>query len=197
MTARTPGPPAAGRRPRSDGIRNRARVAEAAYDVFVERGLGATVAQVAERAGVGSATVFRHFPTKADLLDEVAQRWLEDWAGAMRERLGDESGPDVPVLADLLPALFERLRRDRFTLDVLRAAQLHPQVERARRETERLFTAALAQAVASGQVREDVTYADLAILVLGAAGQLAEFGDFSRERWRRHAQFAWLAIRAT
>ena len=160
-TPRRGGGPAR-RRPRADGLRNRARVAEAAYVVFVERGLDATVAQVAERAGVGSATVFRHFPTKADLL----------------------------------PALVERLRRDRFTRDVLRAATLHPEVERARQQTERLFTTALERAIEDGQVRADVTYADLTILVLGTAGQLADFKDFDPERWRRHALFVWAAIRA-
>lgn len=190
---RSAGPHGPGRRARSDGVRNRARVADAAYDVFAERGLHATVAQVAERAGVGNATVFRHFPTKADLLDEVAQRWLEDWARVMEERL-DATQHDA--LADLLPALFERLRRDRFTLDVLRAATLHPEVERARQGTERLFTRALQRAIDDGQVRADVTYADMSILVLGAAGQLADLGDFDPARWRRHAMLTWTAIRA-
>ena len=195
-TGRAPGRPVA-RRPRADGVRNRARVAEAAYVVFAERGLDATVAQVAERAGVGSATVFRHFPTKADLLDEVARRWLEDWAGYMERRLGTRPDSDGHAgFADLLPALFERLRRDRFTLDVLRAATRHPEVERARRQTERLFTTALQHAVAEGQVRADITYADLTVLVLGAAGQLADFEDFDPARWRRHADLVWAAIRA-
>ena len=181
------------RAPRSDGVRNRARVAEAAYDVFVEQGLDATVAQVAARAGVGNATVFRHFPTKADLLDEVATRWLHGWADTMERRLAATS---QDALADLLPALFERLRTDRLTLDVLRAGTLHPEVERARRETQKLFVRALERAVEDGQVRADVTYADLAVLVLGAAGQLAEFEDFDPGRWRRHALLVWSAIRA-
>lgn len=192
---RGPGRPA-GRRPRADGVRNRARVAEAAYVVFAERGLDATVAQVAERAGVGSATVFRHFPTKADLLDEVARRWLEDWAGYMEQRLGSRvTSAGQTAFADLLPALFERLRRDRFTLDVLRAATRHPEVERARQQTERLFTTALQRAVDEGRVRADVTYADLTVLVLGTAGQLADFEEFDPARWRRHADLVWAAIR--
>lgn len=184
--------PPARRRQRSDGLRNRVLVAEAAYDVFAEHGLRATVSQVAERAGVGNATVFRHFPTKADLLDEVARRWLEDWGRVMQRRLG---ATRQDALADLLPALFERLRCDRFTLDVLRAASLHPEVERARQETELLFTAALLRAIDDGQVRADITYADMAVLVLGVAGQLADFGDFDPDRWHRHAMLTWAAIR--
>lgn len=185
--------PATPRPPRADRVRNRARVADAAYVVFAERGLDATVAQVAERAGVGNATVFRHFPTKEDLLDEVATRWLADWAEVMERRL---DGPAGGALGDLLPELFERLRTDRFTLDVLRAGRLHPQVETARRATELLFTRALARSVADGGVRSDITYADMAVLVLGAAGQLAEFDDFDPGRWRRHADLVWAAIRS-
>ena len=112
---------------------------------------------------------------------------------AMERRL---DGPSEGTLGDLLPQLFERLRTDRFTLDVLRAGTLHPQVEKARRATQALFTQALERAVADGSVRPDVTYADMAVLVLGAAGQLAEFEDFDPERWRRHAGLVWAAIRA-
>ena len=115
------------RAPRSDGVRNRAWVAEAAYEGFADRGLDAKVAQVADRAGVGNATVFRHFPTKADLLDGVATHWLKDWADGLQRRI--EATPR-DALADLVPARFERLRTDRFTLDVLRAGTLHPEVER-------------------------------------------------------------------
>ncbi|TYL46348.1 TetR/AcrR family transcriptional regulator [Nocardioides sp. BGMRC 2183] len=183
----------ASKAPRADRVRNRARVADAAYLVFAERGLGATVAQVAQRAGVGNATVFRHFPTKEDLLDEVAARWLEDWARVMEDRL---DGQREGALSDLLPVLFERLRTDRFTLDVLRAGVLHSRVEHARRGTQLLFTRALDRAVAEGLVRPDLTYADMAVLVLGVAGQLAEFEDFDADRWRRHADLVWAAIRA-
>ena len=53
---------------RADAERNRGLVLEAARAVFAEHGLEAGVAEVAERAGVGVATIFRRFPTKDDLL---------------------------------------------------------------------------------------------------------------------------------
>lgn len=57
----------------------RERLTDAAYDLVFERGFdGATVEAIAERAGVGRTTAFRHFPTKEDLLlgwlDEVRER---------------------------------------------------------------------------------------------------------------------------
>ena len=53
---------------RSDAQRNLERILEAARSVFAERGLDASVADVAALAGVGTATIFRRFPTKDDLL---------------------------------------------------------------------------------------------------------------------------------
>ena len=62
MTATTP------RALRADAERNLRRVLDAALEVFAEHGLDAPVTLIAERAGVGVATIFRRFPTKDDLL---------------------------------------------------------------------------------------------------------------------------------
>jgi AcrR family transcriptional regulator len=56
---------------RADARRNRARVLEAAEEVFAAEGVGAPTEAVARRAGVGIGTVFRHFPTKEALLEAV------------------------------------------------------------------------------------------------------------------------------
>ncbi|MEC3976821.1 TetR/AcrR family transcriptional regulator [Amycolatopsis sp. H20-H5] len=56
---------------RADARRNRARVLEAAESVFAARGTGAPTEEVARAAGVGVGTVFRHFPTKEELLKAV------------------------------------------------------------------------------------------------------------------------------
>ena len=63
---------------RSDAQRNLARVVEAAREVFAEQGLDACVAEVARRAGVGTGTIFRRFPTKEDLLAAVVEHRLRD-----------------------------------------------------------------------------------------------------------------------
>jgi len=62
MTATTP------RVLRADAERNLRRVLDAALEVFAEHGIDAPVTLIAERAGVGVATIFRRFPTKDDLL---------------------------------------------------------------------------------------------------------------------------------
>ena len=53
---------------RADAARNRERIIAAAAAVFAERGLDAATAEIAHRAGVGEATLFRRFPTKDELI---------------------------------------------------------------------------------------------------------------------------------
>src|SRR5690348_17101316 len=70
---------------RADARRNHERVIAAAIEVFAERGLEATVPEVAARAGVGKATVYRSYPTKADLVAAVARHqinWLAERVAA-------------------------------------------------------------------------------------------------------------------
>src|SRR4051812_43734473 len=69
---------------RADAQRNLARILDAAREVFAEEGLEASVAEVAERAGVGTATIFRRFPTKDDLLAAVVLRRMQELAESAR-----------------------------------------------------------------------------------------------------------------
>src|SRR5689334_5325636 len=57
--------------PRADALRNRAALLAAAEAEFAAHGAEASVAEIARRAGIGKGTVFRHFPTKDDLLAAV------------------------------------------------------------------------------------------------------------------------------
>jgi AcrR family transcriptional regulator len=57
---------------RADARRNRARIIEAARTLFAEHGLEAQIDDIAEKAGVGVGTVYRHFPNKDDLVGALA-----------------------------------------------------------------------------------------------------------------------------
>src|SRR3954464_13341726 len=70
MASVAPSPSALPRR--ADALRNRQRVIAAAASVFAEKGLDAGVPEIAARAGVGKATVYRSFPTKEHLVAAVA-----------------------------------------------------------------------------------------------------------------------------
>src|SRR5436305_1380452 len=88
-------PPSAGTAPglRADAARNRAHVLAAARDVFVEHGADAPLDEVARRAGVGIATLYRRFPDRAALLRAVALDVLARAGAEARAAEDEEADP--------------------------------------------------------------------------------------------------------
>ncbi|PBC86224.1 transcriptional regulator, TetR family [Streptomyces sp. 2224.1] len=84
-------PPA--RSKRADAQRNRQTVLSAAADVFVTSGVDAPIRQIAARAGVGMATIYRHFPTRADLVTAVYRHQIEACAEAGPALLAGAASP--------------------------------------------------------------------------------------------------------
>lgn len=96
MTSREPaGSPSTGVR-RADVALNQQKLLAAAAEVFVESGVDAPVRDVATRAGVGVGTVYRHFPTRSDLVVAVFRHQVEDCAEAGPRLL---AGADSPLVA--------------------------------------------------------------------------------------------------
>lgn len=81
------------RKPRADGRRNEAALLEAAAAAFVAAGVDAPVRDIAARAGVGVGTVYRHFPTRADLIVAVYRHQVEACAAAGRTLLAKRATP--------------------------------------------------------------------------------------------------------
>ncbi|MCA0151360.1 TetR/AcrR family transcriptional regulator [Rossellomorea vietnamensis] len=71
---------------RADAQRNRERILAAAEDVFLERGAGASLDDIAKRAGVGIGTLYRRFPTRDSLLAATYSDRFLSFAQASRER---------------------------------------------------------------------------------------------------------------
>ena len=67
---------------RSDAVRNRDTLLAAAAEVFVTSGIDAPIREIAARAGVGIGTIYRHFPTRADLVVGVYRHQVEACAEA-------------------------------------------------------------------------------------------------------------------
>jgi AcrR family transcriptional regulator len=94
----------------------RERILESAYDLFARRGIRSVgVDEVIERAGVAKATLYRHFPSKDDLvlafLERREQRWTREWVETEAKRRG--SNPEEQLLA-IFDAFDEWFRRDDF-----------------------------------------------------------------------------------
>jgi AcrR family transcriptional regulator len=77
---------------RADAQRNRARILQTAFDAFASEGLGVPVHEIARRAGVGTGTVSRHFPTKESLYQAVVLSRVE-WLTGQAARLARSADP--------------------------------------------------------------------------------------------------------
>jgi AcrR family transcriptional regulator len=101
---------------RRDAVRNRARLARAAAAAFRDEGLDVAVDAIARRAGVGVATLYRHFPTKLDLIVAVTEAVCEDLDAAATAAL---AGADEDVLRAFLGAAMEQQHENRGFLEAI------------------------------------------------------------------------------
>lgn len=85
--------PASGRKKRVDAVRNAQVILDAAAAAFVESGIDTPVREIAARAGVGMGTLYRHFPTRGDLIVAVYRHQVEGCAAAADELLASEEEP--------------------------------------------------------------------------------------------------------
>jgi AcrR family transcriptional regulator len=153
--------------PRADAVRNRARVLEVAAEVFATEGLSVPVQEIASRAGVGTGTVSRHFPTKLDLFRAVLLAKMEVLC-RQADVLAEEQDAGTALLelfATVVRAgathqgLAEALVGAGFDLDEI-AAQEGFDVSGKIREL-------LEQAQRDGTIRADITQADIKALMNG------------------------------
>jgi len=84
---------------RADAQRNRDRIVEVAREVFREQGYDASLDEVSKRAGVGAGTLYRHFPTREDLLDAIMQSWMDRVDEVTTKVLAHEGPPRDLLLA--------------------------------------------------------------------------------------------------
>ncbi|WP_149202173.1 TetR/AcrR family transcriptional regulator [Actinotalea subterranea] len=152
------GPAAQGApRKRADARRNEEALVAAAATVFVRSGVEAPVRDIAAEAGVGMGTIYRHFPTRAELIVAVYRHQVEACAEAGPALLRDSGTPAV-ALERWIELFVDFLVTKRGLADVLRSdddafGALHTYfVERLVPVCAQLLEAA----AAAGQVRSDV-----------------------------------------
>jgi AcrR family transcriptional regulator len=166
---------------RADARRNRERLVEAARKRFAAEGADVPLAEIARTAGVGVGTVYRHFPTHADLIeavyrDEVA-RLSARGAELMRER------PPGEALAAWIEAFADFAIAKRGMGEALKAvvAARSDVSGLARREIVGTLTALLEAGVAAGRIRDDIEVED----VLAAVGVVWNVPKDDPEQARR------------
>ncbi|MEW1910410.1 TetR/AcrR family transcriptional regulator [Kitasatospora sp. NPDC085895] len=93
MSSESPTGGAPARSKRADALRNQQALLAAAAEVFVASGVDAPIRRIAEKAGVGTGTIYRHFPTRADLVTAVYRHQIEECAQAGPELLAGAGSP--------------------------------------------------------------------------------------------------------
>ena len=158
-----------GRKPRADAQRNRERILEVAKRAFTRSGADTSLDDIAKQAGVGPGTLYRHFPTREELLKAVYRNELESLATA-QEKFAETMPPVEALRAWLL--LF---------VDVVAAKQIiAPALNTLVGDHKKVFEASYAQmheairrlvkrAVKSGDIRKDLDPMDLLRALVGVA----------------------------
>jgi AcrR family transcriptional regulator len=165
---------------RADARRNREIVLRTAVRVFDEEGLDSSLGRIAQRAGVGAGTVYRHFPSKAILLEAVLAEHVEGLAAAA-DRWAARAAPGDALFGFLLEVI-EKSAGRRHVCDALAAdrgwprAMLAAAVQRYGEALDRL----LRDAKHAGAVRADVRASDLAAVTVGGVALCSAHRDRAR-----------------
>lgn len=175
---------------RRDAAANRERVLAAAAEVFHEHGLGAGLEDVARRAGVGVATVYRRFPSREALLEvllsDLLQAYLEEYEHVRRL-------PGGQGLATFVRTVAEVQATPRGCALRLWSS---PAVEELRAQLHERMAALIADAQAHGTCRPGVTVDDL-VGVFVALRSIRETPTATAALdWRRHLELCLAGLRA-
>lgn len=179
---------------RKDAERNRRRILQAAADVFTERGLAATLDDVARQAGVGVGTVYRRFPDKAALADAL----FEERIDTLVELATKAHAADDPWegLTGFMLTAAEMLSTDKGLRQILMFAPYgHQRVGYARGRMRPAVGKLVERAQAAGQVRPDLGATDIPVLefMIGATAEYAR--EVRPDLWRRYLTLMLDALR--
>ncbi|MBV8942185.1 MAG: TetR/AcrR family transcriptional regulator [Solirubrobacterales bacterium] len=167
---------------RLDARRNRIRIVRAARLSFAERGLGIAVHRIADRAGVGIGTLYRHFPSKQSLIDAALADRLDELQPAIDRALQSEDA--WAGFAELLLAMVAAQVQDRGFSQMLGVSDGGEVYEQLRGRLLRPFEQLMREAQASGRMRADLAPGDLPVILRMAGAAAQQAGP--PQNWRRH-----------
>ncbi|MFF9982624.1 TetR/AcrR family transcriptional regulator [Streptomyces erythrochromogenes] len=183
-------------RPRADAVRNRERILAAAREAFVEFGSAAPFDEVARRAGIGNATLYRHFPDRDTLVHHVVLFTTERVTASAEDSLAEEPDAFAALCRFTHAAADERIGAlcpmlaDGFDQD-------HPELLAARTALAEAVETLLAAGQAAGLVRADIGVGDLMVALSQLSRPLPGTACFDTDRFaHRHLQLFLDGLRA-
>jgi AcrR family transcriptional regulator len=179
---------------RADARRNREAVLRAAKELFADEGLDAQMPEVAKAAGVGVGTVYRHFPTKDDLITALVAERFDRLADKAREGLASEDAWDG--VSDFIRFSAQIQADDRGLCEVMGS---RPEVmDRAAREAglPELCDRLVKRAQRSGQLRRDLAWEDVPMIACSLGGIAQAAVGPGAGRWPRLVEIILDGLRA-
>jgi AcrR family transcriptional regulator len=169
---------------RVDAERNRQRILAAAGTAFAELGLDVPMEDIARRAGVGVGTLYRRYPTRADLIAAAFEVKMAAYAEAAAEALAD---PDPwHGFCGYVERICAMQAGDRGFTTVL--TMTFPTAKRFEADRDRAFAdfkTLVERAKAAGKLRADFVTEDMPMFLMANAGVLTATADAAPNTWRR------------
>ena len=168
----------AARQPRRDALRNRERVLDAAVALVRRDGEKVPMAEIAEHAGVGIGTVYRHFPTREDLLGALVHRSF----GIALDNARAAAAHPGSALEGIRSFFLATLRdREQFVLPLHGGPIVFTPATRKRQADVRVaLRALLERGRAAGELRADLTPEELILATSLLSRPLPGAGDWDR-----------------
>lgn len=183
------------RRLRADAARNQQRIVAAARELFAARGLDITLDDVAERAGVGVGTVYRRFSNKRELIAEVFEQNMREFAIAAEEAAGH--GDPWLGLVEFFQYACEHLADNRGFAEVM--LDLHEDPERFVHLRDRItptVAAIIERAREAGALQPEIEPLDFFALVHMVDAIAAFAKPVNPTAWQRYAAIVLNGVRA-
>jgi AcrR family transcriptional regulator len=160
-------PPPPARKPRADAKRNRERILEVAKAAFTRDGAAASLDDIARRSGIGNATLYRHFPTRDDLIEAVYRSEVEKLAAA--ERRFASSMPALEALRAWMLLFIDHVAGKMLIIPAMNtiAGGSLRLMEDSRSLIHNAFAASVERAIASGDLRSDTDPNDFVRALVG------------------------------
>lgn len=180
---------------RADARRNRERLLAAACAAFAEHGFDVGVAEIARRAGVGTGTFFRHFPTKLDLEVAVVLEHSDNMRAVLAEALAEPdpwTGFELAMTRAVELMACDRCMGQAASPELLADSRM----QSLRREFTEAYEELLRRGREAGAIRPDIQPEDLMVLITTVGSTMERFGQADSELWRRYLGVVLDGLRA-
>jgi AcrR family transcriptional regulator len=175
---------------RADARRNREAILRSAGELFAERGSAVQMDEIAEHAGLGMGTLYRHFPTKQALLAAIVGERFRGMTELARAAALIVSPAEA--FEALLRTYLEAAERDA----AFRLAVLGPErpdwdaLAQQKNAFVQIAAPIITRAAAAGHLRADFTITDFVLVTRGVMANMTPNGD-----WRRHLELTLQGLR--